>query len=253
MSFFNSPPAPKKKSWERCWWPYIRCTSPPAELIKNHSKGKACSLCAPLTLACPLSLMLTLLSLISAECHSCNLLGQTTSDREPCTLCRPWPRASQHGSSSAAVAVSLFFSPALCLQKGQDWLLLPIMPAGLGRSTSSSPTSGIAPTPWLKWYSNPRVLHGGIWGPPSLPVPWLPAFGIPLSFSCLSPEKNHAFALRQSLGRWSGPVACWLCSQGKLLPLPLPLPKDKAALGTAQLLPLSGWLLLVCDNCETWA
>lgn len=150
--------------------------------------------------------MLTLLSLISAECCSCNLLGQTTSlDREPWPPCKPWPKASQDGLSSAAVAVSLFFSLALCLRKGQDWLLLPIMPAGSGRSTSSSPTSGIAPIPWLKWYSNPCVLHGGIWGPPPLPVPWLLAFGIPLSFSCLSPEKT-CICSKAELGRVE-----WVC------------------------------------------
>lgn len=175
--------------------------------------------------------MLTLLSLISAECCNCNLLGQTTLDREPWPPWRSWPRALQDGSS-AAVVVSLFFSAALCLWEGQGWLLLPIMPAGSGRSTSSSPTSGIAPTLWLKWYSNSWVLHGGIRGPPPLSVPWLLTFGIPLSFSCLSPEKKktQAFTLRKSLGKWSGSVVLWLCSWKKLLPLFSCSPRERQPL-----------------------
>lgn len=217
-------------------------SSPPAEHIKNHSKGKACSLSAALALLHPLSLVLTLPSLYS-------LLGRTISHRQPWPPCTPSPRASQDGFSSAAVAVSPFSSPALCLWKG---LRLPIMPAGSGRPTSSSSTSGIAPTPWLKWYSHPRVLHGGIWGPTPLLVLWLLAFGIPSSFPCLSPEKNKVhFQLRWSFGVWSRSIACWLCSQGKLLPLLLLLPKGKAAPGNAQLL-LFKKMLPKWANYEIW-
>lgn len=149
----------------------------------------------PLSLCpCSLSLMLTLFSFISAECCNCSLWDR----REPWLPCTPWPGASQYGSFSAAVAVSLFFSAVPCLQKGQGWLPMPIKPAASERSTSSSPTSGIAPTPWLKWYGYPLSLHGNTWRPPS--VPWFLAFIISLSFICTSPGKNpQTFAVRQKL------------------------------------------------------
>lgn len=183
--------------------------------------------------------MLTLLSLISADLCNCSLLGQTTLDCEPWPPCRPWPRASQYGSSSAAVAVSLFFSPALCPQKGQGWVLPATKPAGSGRPTFSSTTSGIAPTPWLKWYSNPSALHGRIRGPPPLPVPQLLAFSVSLSFSCLSIEQR-ILAVRWFLTCGVGLLPAGGVVRGRCCLSCSP--------GAAQLL-WSG----CCDNCEAWA
>lgn len=72
-------------------------------------------------------------------------------------------------------------------------------------------------------------------------------------FSLPFPIKENKLHLQlgQSLGVWSRSIACWLCSQGKMLPLFLLLPQGKAALGTAQLL-LFKQLLPKWVNCEIW-
>lgn len=133
---------------------------------------------------------------------------------------------------------------------------MPIKPAGSGRSTSSSPTSGIAPTPWLKWYDNPLSLHGKMWGPPSLPVPWFLAFIISLSFFCTPPEKkttnqrkktkktNKNICSRIEVDIWNSPIAHWCCGWGKLLSF-----SGAAAATQGQL-----WdMILNCSCSQSWA
>lgn len=130
---FISPPVPKKNSWERCWWPYIRCSSPPAEHIKNHSKGKSCSLCAALTLLHPLSLVLTLPSLtsvLSPESAAC-WDGQfhTVSHGLPAHLVQELPRMgfllllllSPPSSHQLSASERGFCFPS-CLQAQEDQL-----------------------------------------------------------------------------------------------------------------------------------
>lgn len=132
---FISPPVPqrKKNSWERCWWPYIRCSSPPAEHIQNHSKGKACSLCAALTLLHPLSLVLTLpsltsgLSVVSAACWDRRF--QTVSHGLPADLVQELPSMgfllllllSPPSSHQLSASERGFHCPA-CLQAQEDQL-----------------------------------------------------------------------------------------------------------------------------------
>lgn len=75
----------------------------------------------------------------------------------------------------------------------------------------------------LRTYSSVGAVTSSLWHSSLFPLP----------FS--RKEKLH-LQLRQSLGMWSRSIACWLCSQGKLLPLLLLLSKGKAAPRTAQLL-----------------